>query len=42
MGHAGIRRKKRAEILNGMWQNLGRNIGEYPKLEAMLRGLYSF
>ena len=27
----------RAETLNGMWQNLGRNIGEYPKLETMLR-----
>lgn len=25
------------KILNGMWQNLGRNIGEYPKLEGMLR-----
>ena len=32
--------QKRAEILNGMWQNLGRNIGEYPKLEAMLRQGY--
>ena len=32
--------QKRAETLNGMWQNLGRNIGEYPKLEAMLRQGY--
>ncbi len=30
----------RAEILDAMWQNLGRNIGEYPKLEAMLRQGY--
>ena len=29
-----------AKILHGMWQNIGRNIGEYPKLEAMLKGGY--
>ena len=26
-----------SKILDGMWQNLGRNIGEYPKLGAMLQ-----
>ncbi len=31
---------ERAKILKGMWQNIGRNIGEYPKLEAMLKGGY--
>ena len=31
---------ERAAILKGMWRNLGRNIGEYPKLEAMLKGGY--
>ena len=31
---------ERAKILRGMWQNIGRNIGEYPKLEAMLKGGY--
>ena len=31
---------ERTKILKGMWQNLGRNLGEYPKLEAMLKGGY--
>jgi len=29
-----------SKILNGMWQNLGRNVAEYPKLESMLRAGY--